>query len=186
METIAWIHRKNPGEGKSIRGVARELGISRNTVRKKNHQPHKARPPLPRSCWSGRSGSVRYPAGRHPFCTWHLLAGLDDGTINTDMADVEFTDNSLNARLSTPERAHLRRGLKTRLLAEALRCGCATASIRETSCTPMQIRSCLFVDTLDRLRVDMPRCDKKNRPWQIDLWVAAIVVQGLLIRWPGG
>ncbi len=34
VETIARIRRKHPGEGKSIRGTAREPGISRNTVRK--------------------------------------------------------------------------------------------------------------------------------------------------------
>ena len=34
VETIAKIRRKHLGEGKSIRSTARELGISRNTVRK--------------------------------------------------------------------------------------------------------------------------------------------------------
>ena len=34
VETIAKIRRKHTGEGKSIRSTARELGISRNTVRK--------------------------------------------------------------------------------------------------------------------------------------------------------
>ncbi len=34
VETIARIRRKHPGEGKSIRGTARDLGISRGTVRK--------------------------------------------------------------------------------------------------------------------------------------------------------
>ncbi len=34
VETIANICRKHTGEGKSIRSTARELGISRNTVRK--------------------------------------------------------------------------------------------------------------------------------------------------------
>ena len=34
VETIAKIRRKHLGEGKSIRSTAREIGISRNTVRK--------------------------------------------------------------------------------------------------------------------------------------------------------
>ena len=38
---------------------------------------------------------------------------------------------------------------------------------------------------LDRLRADMARRDKENTRWQIGLWVAAVVVLGFLIRWPG-
>ena len=34
VETIAKIRRKHLGEEKSIRSIARELGISRNTARK--------------------------------------------------------------------------------------------------------------------------------------------------------
>ena len=34
VETIAKIRRRHPGAGESIQSIARELGISRNTVRK--------------------------------------------------------------------------------------------------------------------------------------------------------
>ena len=46
--------------------------------------------------------------------------------------------------------------------------------------------------TLERFRTDMARRDaeaikrdKENTRWQIGLWVAAIVVLGILVRWPG-
>ncbi len=44
---------------------------------------------------------------------------------------------------------------------------------------------------LDRLRADMAdwktdmaRRDKDNLRWQIGLWVAAVVILGVIIRWP--
>lgn len=37
----------------------------------------------------------------------------------------------------------------------------------------------------DRLRADMERRDKDNTRWQIGLVIAAVVVLGILIRWPG-
>jgi len=37
---------------------------------------------------------------------------------------------------------------------------------------------------LERLRSDMARRDMENTRWQIGLWVAAVVVLGILIRWP--
>ncbi|MCY4007853.1 MAG: hypothetical protein OXE84_13690 [Rhodobacteraceae bacterium] len=37
---------------------------------------------------------------------------------------------------------------------------------------------------LDRLRADMAQRDKDNLRWQIGLWVAAVVIIGVLIRWP--
>ena len=45
---------------------------------------------------------------------------------------------------------------------------------------------------MDRLRTDMAQLaaeaakrDKDNMRFQIGLWVAAVVVLGVLIRWPG-
>ncbi len=37
---------------------------------------------------------------------------------------------------------------------------------------------------LDRLRADMAKRDKDNLRWQIGLWVAAVVILGIIIRWP--
>ncbi|MYF88541.1 MAG: hypothetical protein F4186_03725 [Boseongicola sp. SB0676_bin_33] len=36
-----------------------------------------------------------------------------------------------------------------------------------------------------RLAEDMAKRDRDNTRWQIGLWVAAIVILGILIRWPG-
>ena len=36
-----------------------------------------------------------------------------------------------------------------------------------------------------RLVEDMAKRDKENTRWQIGLWIAAIVILGILIRWPG-
>ncbi len=38
--------------------------------------------------------------------------------------------------------------------------------------------------TLNEMRAEADRRDKDNTRWQIGLWLAAIVVLGLLIRWP--
>ena len=38
--------------------------------------------------------------------------------------------------------------------------------------------------TLERFRTDMEKRDKDNTRWQIGLWVATIVVLGILVRWP--
>ena len=35
-----------------------------------------------------------------------------------------------------------------------------------------------------RLVEDMAKRDKENTRWQIGLWIAAIVILGILIRWP--
>ncbi len=66
----------------------------------------------------------------------------------------------------------------------------------------MNTRQAEYESALDRLRADMTRLtdeaarsaakrdveaarrDKDNTRWQIGLWVAAIVVLGILIRWP--
>ena len=32
--------------------------------------------------------------------------------------------------------------------------------------------------------VEMAKRDKQNLRWQIGLWVAAVVILGILIRWP--
>ena len=45
---------------------------------------------LPRSCWSGRPGSVRSPARRSPFCTRCLLVRLDDRAVNENILKVEL------------------------------------------------------------------------------------------------
>ncbi len=38
---------------------------------------------------------------------------------------------------------------------------------------------------VDRLRADMARRDKENLRWQVGLWISAVVVIGVLIRWLG-
>jgi len=37
---------------------------------------------------------------------------------------------------------------------------------------------------MDRLRADMERRDKENQRWIIGLFIATIVILGILIRWP--
>ena len=39
--------------------------------------------------------------------------------------------------------------------------------------------------SLAQLREDIAKRDKENTRWQIGLWIAAIIVLGVLIRWPG-
>ena len=38
--------------------------------------------------------------------------------------------------------------------------------------------------TLEHFRTDMEKRDKDNTRWQIGLWMATIVVLGILVRWP--
>ncbi|MCY4301584.1 MAG: hypothetical protein OXC68_07605 [Aestuariivita sp.] len=37
---------------------------------------------------------------------------------------------------------------------------------------------------MDRLRADMERRDKENQRWIIGLFIATIVILGILIHWP--
>ncbi|MCY4302403.1 MAG: hypothetical protein OXC68_11820 [Aestuariivita sp.] len=37
---------------------------------------------------------------------------------------------------------------------------------------------------MDRLRADMERRDKENQRWIVGLFIATIVILGILIRWP--
>jgi len=62
----------------------------------------------------------------------------------------------------------------------------------------IEIRQAQYEGALERLRSDMERWradiakrdteaakrDTENTRWQIGLWVAAVVVLGILIRWP--
>ena len=55
----------------------------------------------------------------------------------------------------------------------------------------MNTRQAEYESALDRLRADMAasredmaKRDKDNLRWQIGLWVAAVVIIGVIIRWP--
>ena len=71
METVAKIRRRRLVDGETISGIARELRVSRNTVKKYLNQTE---PPAYRR--SEQPKPRHYVAAAHDFCISHLGSRL--------------------------------------------------------------------------------------------------------------